>query len=51
MRVEVIAILKGGLEAGVSKVSDPRFSHFVALPLLVINKQSLRCFTCIFVNS
>ena len=41
--------LKGGarkvlpcLEGGAQKVSDPRFSHFVAPPLPVINDQSLR---------
>ena len=28
-------------EKGVQKVSDPRFTHFVAPPLPVINEQSL----------
>ena len=36
------------LEVGVQKVSDPRFSHFVAPPppLPVINDQSLRSGNC-----
>ena len=36
---KVVPCLKGG--GGVQKVSDPRFSHFVAPPLPVINDQSL----------
>ena len=34
----VLPCLDGG---GAQKVSDPRFSHFVAPPLPVINDQSL----------
>ena len=39
---KVLPCLEGG--GGAQKVSDPRFSHFVAPPLPVINDQSLKHF-------
>ena len=53
--LEVLALLMGGANSftlsgggggGSQKVSDPRFSHYVAHPLPVINDQSLRPGAC-----